>query len=111
MTQSEHQPAINPCCNWECMCRQPFHSTPVLLDMPSQCFPTGSLVCCCPHSPQGKDLTAALVADFGGHFTSELVRAFGTPLTSKIVLGMGADFTGDLVRVVSAGCHLYSSGF
>lgn len=50
---------------------------------------------------QGKELTAALVADFGGHFTSELVRAFGTTLTAKIVLCMGAAFTGDLVRHVS----------
>lgn len=40
------------------------------------------------------------MADFGGHFTSELVRAFGTPLTAKIVLNMRADFTGDLVREV-----------
>jgi hypothetical protein len=51
--------------------------------------------------PQRQDLTAALVADFGGHFTSELVRSFGSVLTAKIVLGMGADFTGDLVRAVS----------
>lgn len=52
-------------------------------------------------SLQGKELTAALVADFGGHFTSELVRAFGTTLTAKIVLCMGAAFTGDLVCHVS----------